>query len=358
MISRPRIAVIGLGIGTEHLEALSECAEDFEIVALCDNNDVLLKKLGERHDVALLLRRWEEVISRDDVDVVDICLPPFLHVPVAIAALRSGKSVVLEKPIATNLDDLKALVDATKASSGRLYPVFQYRYGKGISAVQALRRAGLLGEPVTGVVETHWARDASYFDVRWRSDPSLAGGGAIISHAIHAHDLLEKIAGPVEPIAAAAGKFRLAANIEDTVAVVFKAENGAPVSSSVTLSSAEDHSRFRLCFEHATLESKCNPYLPGGEYWRVIPTSSGDTQAIQECVDGFDDTPAGFDGFFSELAASLRGEEADLPTLEDGARSIELANKIHELRVRTDQTNRGQKHKKKQRAANSTRLEN
>ena len=105
----------------------------------------------------------DAVLSDDRVDVVDICLPPALHVPVAVRVLRAGKHAICEKPLAASPEQARELA-AIRAETGRsVFPVFQYRFGRSIYALLALREAGLLGEVQIGALETHWNRGPDYY---------------------------------------------------------------------------------------------------------------------------------------------------------------------------------------------------
>ena len=73
-----------------------------------------------------------------DVDIIDICTPPTLHVAQASAALAAGKHVICEKPIAGSLAEVDQLIAAEQAASGRLMPIFQYRFGNGVQRAKRI----------------------------------------------------------------------------------------------------------------------------------------------------------------------------------------------------------------------------
>ena len=73
-----------------------------------------------------------------DVDIIDICTPPTLHVAQALAALAAGKHVICEKPIAGSLAEVDQLIAAEQAAPGRLMPIFQYRFGNGVQRAKRI----------------------------------------------------------------------------------------------------------------------------------------------------------------------------------------------------------------------------
>jgi predicted dehydrogenase len=126
-----------------------------------------------------------EVLADPEVQIVDICLPPSMHVPVACDALAAGKHVIVEKPIAGSVAEADRLAAAAVASGRQVFPVFQYRYGRAFDQLAALDAAGHLGAPRVASLETHWNRKADYYAVPWRGTWAHEMGGAVLSHAIH-----------------------------------------------------------------------------------------------------------------------------------------------------------------------------
>jgi len=235
--------------------------------------------------------------------------------------------VVCEKPIAGSLADVDRLRAGARAAGRRLFPVFQYRYGAAFRRLARMQALGLLGTPRVATLETHWSRDAAYYAVPWRGKWAHEMGGAILSHAIHIHDLVCRLFGPVVEVAAMTDTLVNPIETEDCAAIVLRMENGALVTSSVTLGAAGDESRMRLVFEKATVESARLPYAPGQGPWTVRARDEAHQAALDAVAD--EDGPDGFAGYFAEVAAALTGRPAAAVTLEDGAASIALVTAIY-----------------------------
>ena len=114
-----------------------------------------------------------------------------------VELLERGRSVLLEKPPATNLADMDILAAAEAASAGSVYVVFQHRHGSGARRAHELLRSGALGTPRVAVCETLWYRPDSYFLPEWRGNWAGEGGGPTLGHGIHQIDLLLHLMGPV-----------------------------------------------------------------------------------------------------------------------------------------------------------------
>ena len=163
------VAVIGCGIGRMHIvEGYARHPDKFRVLALCDLDAARLAKVGDEFGIPRRTHSFDEVLRMDDVDIVDICTPPTLHMPQALAALAAGKEVICEKPLAGSLADADRLIAAAREAKGRLMPVFQYRFGNGLQKAKRIVERGLAGKPYLATVETAWKRTPAYYAVPWR----------------------------------------------------------------------------------------------------------------------------------------------------------------------------------------------
>ena len=323
------VAILGAGIGEKHLAAYLRLPERFKVTYICDLNSNLAQVLASQVD-ATTSNSLDEVIANPSVDIVDICLPPPLHVPVALKALAQGKHVILEKPIAGSLRDADRLADAEAKSPGKVFPVFQYRYGRSFDAMAALELAGFLSRPLAASLETHWNRSSDYYNNPWRGTWDHEFGGAVLSHAIHAHDLLTHAFGPVAEVSAVLATRANPIETEDCAAIAFTMKNGATAASSITLGAADDTSRLRLIFDDITVESTRLPYTPGEADWTFqarVPEQQG---AVDRIVASVSCANEGFTGFCAAVADALDGVMGAEVTLSDGIASIELAAAIYQ----------------------------
>ena len=321
-----RVALLGAGIGREHLEAYRAIPHLFDVKMIIDRDIDRARSLAE--DIQCF-PSIESALEDDSIDIVDICLPPHLHVDIAILAMEHGKHVICEKPIATSLKDTARLRESIRQSGKSYFPVFQYRFGPAFTALQNLNREGLVGQPYVAAVETHWSRDAEYYSVPWRGTWAGEQGGAVLGHAIHSHDLISHFFGPIEQVSAMLDTRANDIETEDCAAIVFKLVNGALATSSITLGAATDETRIRMVFEKLTATSATNPYAPATGDWKFQardPDLQGKVDAIVKAVQN---AQSGFVGFLQEIAASLQGDPNAAVSFDDGVASIELVTAIY-----------------------------
>lgn len=324
-----RVAIIGAGIGAEHLAGYRALPNRFSVRTLCDLDTGRARAaIGAGGGIAIT-GNLDAVLDDPEIDLIDVCLPPHLHVPVSQAALAAGKHVICEKPVAASLQDADALAEAATAAGRRVFPVFQYRYGIASAQLAALRAAGFGGTAYAASVETHWHRGAAYYDNPWRGRWAGEGGGAVLSHAIHNHDLLCQIFGPVTALSAITATRVNPIETEDCAAILMQHKNGAVSTSSITLGAATDETRLRVTIADFTAESGSTPYAPVSVPWRFVARDPQRQGEIDTILAGVAPPLTGFPGFFDAIADALEGKPGREVTLAEGRRSIELVTAIY-----------------------------
>ena len=259
------VAILGAGIGREHLAAFRALKDRFTVRAVVDQDLARVEDIRQDGDSFRALKDIDQALADPQVQVVDICLPPHLHASVTQRALAAGKHVICEKPLATSLADVDEIRRAAQAADRKVYPVFQYRWGPSLAQLRHLMTCGLTGQLQVAALETHWSRGADYYAVPWRGTWAGECGGAVLGHAIHNHDLLTHIAGDIACLSALTTTRVNEIETEDCASISFAMTSGALATSSITLGAATDETRLRFVFERLTATSGTAPYAPGAE---------------------------------------------------------------------------------------------
>lgn len=324
------VAVIGCGIGRSHIaEGYARLPGKFEVRALCDLNQERLAAVADEFSVPRRTPSFDEVLAMDDIDIIDICTPPTLHFPQAMAALAAGKEVVCEKPLVGSLKEIDRLAAAEAKASGRIMPVFQYRFGNGLQKARRIVELGLAGKPYLATVETAWLRGAKYYSVPWRGRFETELGGALLTHAIHSHDLLTYLMGNVASVFARTATRVNGIEVEDCAVASLELESGALASLAATLGSAKEISRLRLCFEYVTFESSLAPYAPGDDPWQIIAASPDAEARIAKALEDWTFVASRFEGLLASYHRALANQGPLPVTLADARRSLELITALY-----------------------------
>ncbi|MFI6919504.1 Gfo/Idh/MocA family protein [Nonomuraea spiralis] len=139
---------------------------------------------------------WRELVRRDDVQIVDICTPGDSHAEIAVAALRAGKHVICEKPLANTVAEAEAMVAAAASAPGRSMVAFNYRRVPAVALARRYVQEGRLGEirHVRAQYLQDWIVDPE-FPLVWRLQKDKAGAGALGDIGSHIVDAAEFVTG-------------------------------------------------------------------------------------------------------------------------------------------------------------------
>lgn len=139
--------VIGTGVwGETHLKAYST-HPGADLVCICDLDEDLLKRRADEYDVGCWTTDYEELLANDEIDAVSVVTPDFLHREIVVAAAQAGKHVLLEKPMATTVEDCQAMIDAAEANGVMLMVDFHNRWNPAMWGIKQEIISGGMGEP-------------------------------------------------------------------------------------------------------------------------------------------------------------------------------------------------------------------
>lgn len=194
---RPRrTALLGFGHVAEHGHLPAwQTRQDFAIVAVAEPDPARRAVAAERLPGAQLYADAAQLLAAEAIEAVDIAAPPALHAPLAVAAARAGAHVLCEKPLATTVDDFRAMRDAARAADVALVTVHNWKHSAQFGRLATLLGEGAVGRPERIRLETIRAGRAVSVGSEWRGDAAVAGGGILVDHGWHALYLLLGLAG-------------------------------------------------------------------------------------------------------------------------------------------------------------------
>ncbi len=172
-----RVSILGAGyMGRVHSESWSKL-DYVKIIKIYSRTLNKAKELASKFNAEATCN-LDEAIMNERIDIVDICLPTFMHKEVAIKALRANKHVLLEKPIALSLEDARAIINEAKKAKGKFMVAHCLRFFPEYSIIKKIVDKGTIGEPLIARA----IRIGSYptwGSNNWFSDLSKSGGVAI-----------------------------------------------------------------------------------------------------------------------------------------------------------------------------------
>lgn len=222
-----KAAVIGLGdISQVHLAAIAQ-NPGIELAAVCDIDESARARAPQG---VPFYTDYVEMIEREKPDCVHVCLPHYLHVPVAEKAVELGCNVFCEKPVALTGSQAQAFADFEAAHpEQKICICLQNRLNETTEALKAAIDGGEYGKVVGARGIVPWYRDKAYYDIKpWRGKWETAGGGCMINQTVHTLDLLYYLGGPIASLHGTASQnLDYGIEVEDTVSARLHYENGA-----------------------------------------------------------------------------------------------------------------------------------
>ncbi|MBQ8432020.1 MAG: Gfo/Idh/MocA family oxidoreductase [Clostridia bacterium] len=199
------IGIIGVGgIAKKHIKELL-AYEDVKITAICDIDP---KAIGEKNEQLQLpaekcYENYLDLIADPDVDAVEICTPNHLHAPMAIDALKAGKPVNLEKPLAMSYGEALQILEAEKQSPAFGMTCFSYRFKPAVRFAKHLVDSGAIGRIVG--LNVAYLKSSAFWEGRrleWRFVKEYAASGVIGDLGVHLIDLAQLLAGNITELCA------------------------------------------------------------------------------------------------------------------------------------------------------------
>lgn len=223
-----RFAVAGCGaVSRAHIESIVKI-KDARLVAVASRSEERARKTAERWGCDWTTD-YEELVKRDDIDIVNICTPSGYHADVALPAIEAGKHVLIEKPIEVTIERANRIINAARKKGVKVGVIFQSRSAPANQELKRIINSGSLGRLVLADAYVKWFRSQEYYDqAEWRGTKKFDGGGSLMNQSIHQIDLLQWFMGPVRSVKAYTDTLAHDnIEVEDTAVAVLRFANGA-----------------------------------------------------------------------------------------------------------------------------------
>lgn len=287
------VGVVGLGLGRHHVAAYAD-APSVDRLVVCDiNADVLQEMTAAWPQVTAAYTNLDAMLAREQLDAVSIVTPDHFHRPHAEACLAAGAYVLLTKPLATNLEDGRAIVRAAEQAGRKLMVAHERRYRSRYLRLKALLDSGALGTVIYIRVDAIQDKRRQFEASPWYAS-TAAGRTALVGSGIHEVDLVRYLVG--RPIASVSAYSNRLGSLEfpaaKTTAALYQFDNDAIGQVTVTYearlrSGGPRDSDFLLIATRGMVVGR-QVNLEDAEAWEMLPE---DDQAIvtgtRGCVANF-----------------------------------------------------------------------
>ena len=327
-----RIAIVGTGnIANAHVQAYLQFPERCHIAYLVDIVPEKARRMREKYGLdAEVMDDHQALLPLQDIDLVDVCTPPYVHAQISINCLRSGKNVVCEKPMAASLEECDQMLRARDESGKRLSIIAQNRFRQPIRNLKALLDSGLAGPVRCAQVDSFWWRGHCYYDLWWRGTWEKEGGGCTLNHAVHHIDMLLWMMGlPQRVTSVLANTAHDNAEVEDLSVSILQYPGAlAQLTASVVHHGEEQQLVFQCEKAKLAAPFSCYASLSMGN---GFPQRN---EALEKEIADFAAAlpPVRYEGHTGQLENVLTALEQNAPVAiggEDGRRTIELITAVY-----------------------------
>ena len=322
------VAVIGCGaISFIHIEAIDK-NPNASLVSVCDIKESVVNDVAEKHQCKAYTN-YLEMLETEQLDVVHICTPHYLHKEMIVKALSLNINVICEKPVVMNMQESEDVKIALKETTAKLAVTFQNRYNPTSLVMKKYVDEGALGKLLGIKGYVTWFRPAEYYTGSdWRGKYATEGGGFLINQGLHTIDLIQWLGGELEHSEGSYSTRALKSciEVEDTSEIYFKFKNGATglfygTNAYATNSPVE----MELMFEKGLLK-----YMNGKLY---IETEDQDFRFLERDFKAGQTGPsywgASHEKAISSFYQSIHGAD-DYVQFEEGIKVIAILDQLRE----------------------------
>jgi predicted dehydrogenase len=271
---------------------------------------------------------WESVVERDDLDALIVATPPHLHAPVSIAAMRNGKHVLCEKPLARTIEEAEVMV-ATARETGRVLKCgFNHRHHPAVQQARRWFEEGRTGDPIF-IRARYGIGGRPGYEREWRANPEVVSGGQLMEQGIHVVDLARWFLGEfAQVIAFVETAFWNIKPLEDNAFAIFRTATGATASVHSSLTQWKNLFSFELYGRDGYIATKG---LGGSYGTEKASIGKRDFAApFTEEVVEFRGEDRSWHDEWQEFAAAVKERREPLGTAVDGLEAMRLVFAAYE----------------------------
>jgi len=332
-MDRVRFAVVGCGnIGSRHL-AVIEAEPEAELAALCDIDQSKVAKYCNLFPGVAGFAGIEDLLREADVDVVTICTPHYLHAEMSVLVARSGRHVLVEKPMALHAADCELMIDAARDGGVNLMVVKQNRYNVPVALLKQALDDGRFGRVLMSQCNVIWNRYPGYYSQSPWLGRKEYEGGALYTQVSHFLDLMIWMFGPLVGASAMTETMMHAIDIEDGGAATLRFENGTIGSLFwTTCAYSRNLEGSILVVGESGIAKVGGTYLNRLEHWNVEGFPVPDTLRFDDRPNSYgkyQGTSSNHDKVIRDVVRLVRGQGGSVVMGDEGRLTVSAIEMIY-----------------------------
>ncbi len=328
-----KFAIIGCGhIGPRHAGHIHN-NKNANLIAVCDIKVKRAKKVAKEYNCSIVERDYKKLLNNKDIDVVNICVPNYLHAKISMDFLKNAKHVVCEKPMCIKTEEGLKMINQEKKAGKYLFIVKQNRYNPPVIEAKKAIDKGLLGRIYTCNANLYWNRNNKYYSQSDWKGIKNKDGGTLFTQFSHFIDILLWLNGKVKSVIAKTENYTHPnIEFEDTGVVILKFDNGSIGAINFTTCAYEKNMEGSICI----LGTKGSIRI-GGEYintldfWNVSGTKKPilKKSSPPNNYGFYQGSMSNHDKVIQNVINVLMGKENINTTSEEGLEVVKVVNAIY-----------------------------
>ena len=256
---KTKVAVVGLGGVAQliHLPNLMKM-NNVEVVAVAEVNKSRLNAIADKFNTGERYTDYKELLANSDVEAIIIATPTSTHKEIALASIKAGKDILVEKPFTRSYAEAKPIVDAAKRKKRKIMIGLNLRHRPDAMLLKSLISSGEIGEP--NYVKAGWVRRQSNNE-KWFTKKTESGGGVIIDLGILLLDLsLWLLDYPAVETVSTQNYFTNTKNVEDTSVSFLRCKKSSIISLETSWSLLLEKDSFNITVHGTKGSASLNPF--------------------------------------------------------------------------------------------------
>ena len=239
------IAIIGAGLMCNRRAPILMDSKDSQLKIIASKDFSDAKEMASKYNCEAM-ETWQEVVTRNDIDAIIVSTPPYAHAEISIAAMKSGKHVLCEKPLTRTISESEEMVKVSEEYGVILKCGFNHRHHPAIYEGKKLIDKGKIGKPLFSRCIYGICGRPDY-QKEWRADPKQAAGGQFIEQGSHAIDLFRWFLGDLKSVSCITSRlFFKDQSLDESGMAIFESKSGANASLHTTLTQWKNLFQFEV----------------------------------------------------------------------------------------------------------------
>jgi predicted dehydrogenase len=324
-----RVGIVGCGlIGQKRARALG----DSQLVAVADTNLPRAQHLAAQFLDCDVVQHWDEIVARNDIDLVVVATTNNALAPATLAAVQHGKHVLVEKPAARSAAELHPIVAAARRAGVIVKVGFNHRFHPAFQKARRIFDSGALG-PLMYIRARYGHGGRLGYEQEWRASPAIAGGGEMLDQGVHLIDLARWFAGDFIEVSGYIGTFFWDMPVEDNGFAMLRTALGQVAWLHASCTEWKN----LFCFEIFGRDGKLQIDGLGGSYgverlsfYQMLPQMGPPETTIWE----YPGEDRSWRDEYAHLLACIQAGRQPQGTLEDAHAALEIIQRLYDQATR------------------------